>query len=321
VQACQGEAAVTRSIAVVLNAGSGIGRREGVQDRVAELCRAAGPMQLTAARDVQELCRAVEAALANGADAIVAGGGDGTLSRVAGYLAGTQVPLGILPLGTLNHFARDLGIPLELDVAMAVALKGHSERFDVGEVNGRVFLNNASLGLYPLIVRLRQQHPTRGFAKWAVAVWATLRELRRHREITVRIKTDDQVVVHRTPVVFVGNNEYQTVGLGTGTRSSLRDGRLAIYIVEAGGRRHLLRLAWRMLRGRPEERELEVLLTDAATIEPTASIVQLALDGEVDTFTSPLMFRVRPGALRVLVPRGETPANGSPIRAAGGDEP
>jgi YegS/Rv2252/BmrU family lipid kinase len=292
---------VEAPLVVVLNPSSGT-RGAGIPARVSALCQAAGrTAEITTAPDVEALCRAVEDAIASRAGAIVVGGGDGTLSCVAGLLAGHDIPLGVLPLGTLNHFARDLGIPQELDAAVQVVLAGHSERIDVGEVNGRVFLNNSSLGLYPLIVRLREQHPVRGPAKWAVALWATMREIRLHREIAVRIKVEGEVLVHRTPIVFVGNNEYRAAGLEMGTRASLRGGRLAIYVVKAGGRRHVLRLAWKMLTSR-EHDELEVLLAEAATIEPSGPRVHLAVDGEVAELRPPLEYRIRPAALRVLVP-------------------
>lgn len=301
-----------RPVVVVLNAASGSGRTE-TEQRVRDLCAPLGyDAHITATRDVEVLCRAVEDGIGEGADSIVVGGGDGTVSRVAGLLMERDIPLGVLPLGSFNHFARDLGLPLQLDEAVPVALLGRAERFDVGEVNGRSFVNNSSLGLYPLIVRLRAQHPVRGPAKWIVAAWATLREIRRPREMVVRISVDGEVVLHRTPIVFVGNNQYLTGGLDAGTRESLRDGRLAIYIVKAGARRHLLRLAWRMLRGRAQHNELEVLLTSAATIESTWSHLHMAVDGEVERFESPLEYRIRPAALRVRVPPASVPSSGEP---------
>jgi diacylglycerol kinase family enzyme len=224
------------------------------------------------------------------------------MCSVAGALAGRDVPLGVLPLGTLNHFAKDLGVPLDLDEAVRVVLAGQSERVDVGEVNGRVFLNNTSLGLYPLIVRQRAQHRVHGPAKWIVAAFATLREVRRHREITVRIVIDGKETIRRTPILFVGNNRYHAGGRDLGSRETLRGGRLAIYIVKGRGRRHLLRLAAKMLAGVGYREELEVLLADAATIEAGGARIEMAVDGELEHFEPPFEYRIRPGALRVLVP-------------------
>jgi YegS/Rv2252/BmrU family lipid kinase len=292
-----------RPIAVILNSASGTGKTEVVRERVAELCREAGrEAHITVAVDSDELRRSVEAALAANPEAIVAGGGDGTLCSVAGALAGRDLPLGVLPLGTLNHFAKDLGVPLDLDEAMRVVLAGRSERVDVGEVNGRVFLNNTSLGLYPLIVRQRAQHRVHGPAKWVVAAFATLREVRRHRELTVRIVIEGKETIHRTPILFVGNNRYHAGGRDLGSRETLRGGHLAIYIVKGCGRRHLLYLAAKMLAGVGYREELEVLLTDAATIEAGGTRIELAVDGELEYFEPPLKYRIRPQALRVLLP-------------------
>jgi diacylglycerol kinase family enzyme len=305
-----------RPVVVVLNAASGARRAEAIERQIRELCGVLGcDARITATPDVPALCRAVEVALVEGADSIVVGGGDGTVSRVAGLLVGRDTALGVLPLGTLNHFARDLGLPLQLDAAVRVALLGRTERFDVGEVNGRSFVNNSSLGLYPLIVRLRAQHPVGGLAKWAVAAWATLREIRRPREIVVRIRVNGEAVLHRTPIVFVANNRYQTGGFEAGTRASLRDGRLAIYIVKAGARRHLLRLAWRMLTRRAQHDELEVLLAESATLEAGGSPLRVAVDGEVEEFESPLEYRIRPAALRIRVTPASDPSTAEPPQA------
>lgn len=290
-------------IAVILNSDSGTGKTEAARERVAELCRAAGQeAHITVAGGGGELRRALDAAIAANPPAIVAGGGDGTMCSVAGALAGRDVPLGVLPLGTLNHFAKDLGLPLDLDEAVRVVLAGQSERVDVGEVNGRVFLNNTSLGLYPLIVRQRAQHRVHGPAKWIVAAFATLREVRRHREITVRIVIDGKETIRRTPILFVGNNRYHAGGRDLGSRETLRGGHLAIYIVKGRGRRHLLRLAAKMLAGVGYREELEVLLADAATIEAGGARIEMAVDGELQHFEPPFEYRIRPGALRVLVP-------------------
>jgi diacylglycerol kinase family enzyme len=303
----------SRPIAVLVNAASGAGRTEATEQRIRELCGALGcDAHITATRQIDELCRAAEAALDAGAGSLVVGGGDGTISRIASLVVGREATLGVLPLGTLNHFARDLGLPLQLDDAVGVALSGRVERFDVGEVNGRTFINNSSLGLYPLIVRLRAQRPVRGPAKWLVAAWATLREIRRPREIVVRISTEGETVLHRTPIVFIGNNRYLTGGLDLGTRESLQDGLLAIYIVKAGARRHLLRLAWRMLRRRAQHSELEVLLAKAATLEAGVARLRVALDGEVEELEPPLEYRIRPAALRVRVPPASVPSSGEP---------
>src|SRR5947199_3052283 len=109
------------------------------------------------AREGSELTELARSAVSNGARAVVAGGGDGTVSAVASALVGTDKALGVLPLGTLNHFAKDLCIPLEVVGAARNVCEGREVSVDVGEVNGRVFINNSGLGLYPHIVRRREK--------------------------------------------------------------------------------------------------------------------------------------------------------------------
>lgn len=243
---------------------------------------------------------------------LVAGGGDGTVNTVANALVNTTTPLGVLPLGTLNHFAKDLGIPLDLDAAIAVLLAGHTTQVDVGEVNGRIFLNNSSLGLYPRIVRLRQRHPARGIRKWLVAIWALFKTLERNPKMAVGIDAEGERVVTRTAIVFVGNNLYKMAGFEAGTREMLTGGKLAIYVLKSGGRPRVMRLAWRMFTGQAlRSGELDLLQVESATIELKHSAVPVALDGEVVTLEPPLEFRIRPAALSVLIPEPAPPSPGA----------
>lgn len=297
-------------VACILNPGSGVGSAEQISEQMATAFRAAGrEVRITLARSGTELTDAVRAAIAGKAAAVVAGGGDGTVSAVAAGLLGHQTPLGVLPLGTLNHFARDLGVPLGLEEAVAVILAGHTTAIDVGEVNGHSFLNNASLGLYPHIVLARRNHPARGMWKWVIAFWITLKVLARHRSMAVRLSVGDEVALRRTAIVFVGNNEYRAAGFAAGSRESLSGGTLAIYLVNAGGRSHplrLIRLAWHMVLGVALEGDhLELVRAPAVTVESRRSRLHIALDGEVNVFDVPLAFRTLPGALRVLVPAQE----------------
>jgi diacylglycerol kinase family enzyme len=231
------------------------------------------------------------------------GGGDGTINSGASAVLGRNIPLGVLPLGTLNHFAKDVGIPLDLDEAAGVVLSGVECKVDVGEVNGRIFLNNSSLGVYPAIVRLRDRYRTTVGGKWLAALWAALTILRRNPFMAVRISVEEQQVVRRTPLVLVSNNEYRAAGVNAGTRESLAKGRLALYVLNAEQRPGLLRLAWEVLiKGAEQAKEIDVVLVEEASIETRRRHLQVAADGEVFTLESPLNYRIRPGALRILVP-------------------
>jgi diacylglycerol kinase family enzyme len=247
---------------------------------------------------------AARAALADGAELVVAGGGDGTINAVASVLVGSGVAFGVLPLGTLNHFAKDLGIPLELDAAVRNLASGRRRQVDVGEVNDRIFLNNSSLGLYPDMVRDREKQQRRlGRGKWLAALWASLAALRRYPFLSLRVSVDGARLARRTPFVFIGNNEYTMQGLAIGARARLDGATLSVYVAQRPGRFGLLRFAWRALCGRlAQERDFDVLLSDQLEIDTRRRHLRVATDGEVTVMKTPLRYRIRPGALTVIVP-------------------
>jgi len=295
---------VTRSIAVVLNDSSGKGECAAAAKRLEEIFGETGAQaRITIARSGEELRQAMERAVEDGVHTLAAGGGDGTINTAAQAVVGSPVRLGVIPLGTLNHFAKDLGIPIEVDGAARVILDGRVCPVDVGEVNDCVFLNNSSIGVYPAIVRLRERYQATGRGKWIAALWATLTVLRRNPFLAVRLSAPGEAMVRRTPFVFVGNNEYRMTGLHAASRDRLTAGQLAVYVMNAERRRGLLGLAWSVvLKGVDQVEELELLTVPEATIETRRRRLQVALDGEVLTLESPLHYRIRPSALPVLVP-------------------
>jgi diacylglycerol kinase family enzyme len=303
-------------IAVVLNDASGSGNGAAAAKRLEEIFAAAGrEARITVVKGGSAVRTAAEDAVRSGCETLVAGGGDGTINAGASVVAGGDIPLGVIPLGTLNHFAKDLAIPLDLEAAARVVLEGVVCQVDVGEVNGLVFLNNSSLGVYPTIVRLRERYQASGLGKWIAALWASLTVLRRNPFMAVRIIAEAQALVRRTPFVLVGNNEYRMVGLQAGSRESLARGQLAVYVLSAERRIGLLRLAWQVLRrGVNEVKELDLLTVEQATVETLRRRLQVALDGEVVPLESPLVYRIRPAALRVHVPASTSACDPLPTR-------
>jgi diacylglycerol kinase family enzyme len=291
-------------IAVVLNDSSGSGDCAAKAKQLLEIFSAAGrEAWITVVSGGGEIRAAVERAVEQGCEVLVAGGGDGTINTAASVLVRHGIPLGVLPLGTRNHFAKDLKIPLGLEDAAKVVLDGGMCQVDVGEVNGRIFLNNSSLGVYPAIVRLRERYQASGVGRWIAALWASLAVLRRNPFMAVRIMVDDEAIVRRTPFVFVGNNEYRMVGLQAGSRDSLVNKHLAVYLLNAERRVGLMRLAWQIvIKGGEQVKELDLLTVPTATIETRRRHLQVALDGEVVALESPLEYRIMPAALRVHVP-------------------
>src|SRR4029450_6264872 len=169
---------MSASVHVILNPLAGTHARapEDLPQQLDALFKAQGiSPRIALARRGAEVRKLAWSAVRELSQLVIAGGGDGTVNTVAAALVGTEVVLGVLPLGTLNHFAKDLGLPLELGGAVQTIGAGHTVRIDVGEVNGQMFLNNSSLGLYPRIVRHRQKQTERlGRGKWPAFLWATL---------------------------------------------------------------------------------------------------------------------------------------------------
>jgi diacylglycerol kinase family enzyme len=245
-----------------------------------------------------------ESVVKSDADVVIVGGGDGTLSTVAGVLAGTSMPLGILPLGTLNHFAKDLGIPFDLKSAATVIAARNISSVDVGEVNGHVFINNSSLGLYPLMVLDRDAQRRRtGSSKWVAMISAMLKVFHRFPLVHVRLTTDTEKVVRKTPLVFVGNNCYQLDLFHIGSRACLNHGDLSLYVANAQTRWGLVKLTMRAMLGWLEQsRDFEALSLTNCLIESRRALIHVAVDGEVIQLKPPLQYRVRAGALRVCLP-------------------
>lgn len=299
--------------AIIINATSGTNDKESASERLRELFAARGlKPRLTLARSGEEIVELARRAVREDCNPVVAGGGDGTINAVASQVVGTNRLFGVLPLGTLNHFAKDLKIPLDLEGAAGNILDGRAVSVDVGEVNGRIFLNNSSLGLYPSIVRHREKQQERlGRGKWPAFIWATLSVLRRYPFLTVRLSTDDQEMIRRTPFIFVGNNEYEMESFNVGARSCLDAGHLSLYTAHRTGRLGLLRFAFRALfGGLRDENDFDAICTKEVFVETRRSRLRVATDGEVTVMNTPLHYRVLPGALRVLVPRPEEAGQG-----------
>ena len=297
---------MSRSIVVILNAAAGaVTSRPAIAAEVRDLFQAAGRdagiVTLQAGQNPTEAARDASTRAA----IVVAAGGDGTVSSVAAGIIESAAALGVLPLGTLNHFAKDAHIPLDLSEAVAVIAAGNTGRVDVGTVNDRVFVNNSSIGVYPDIVREREALRERGYRKWPAMAVATRRVLKRYQGMTVRIEVEGQVRSWRTPFVVVGNNEYAIDGLQVGARIRLDAGRLFLYVSPRSRARDIPVLLAKAVAGRASRSgAFEIIAAAGATIDARrARLVPVATDGEVVTLGTPLRYRSRPGALRVVIPR------------------
>jgi YegS/Rv2252/BmrU family lipid kinase len=235
---------------------------------------------------------------------LVAAGGDGTVNSVASTLVDSDKILGVLPTGTLNHFARDLGIPFDLKAAAHTIVAGHTTEVDVAEVNKRIFLNNSSLGLYPIIVRERQKRERLGLRKWPAFIWAAIQAFRRYPFLDVRLRVNGEFLDRTTPFVFIGNNEYAMDAFNIGLRPRLDRGVLSIYITDRTTRLGLITLALRALVGRlRDDKDFLAISSEHVEIETARKRLRVAFDGEIDVMEAPLRYRVRTRALRVIVPK------------------
>jgi diacylglycerol kinase family enzyme len=239
-----------------------------------------------------------------GLDAVVAGGGDGTISSVAEALVSGSLPLGVLPMGTRNNFARDLGIPLELEGAVEVIAGGRVCRIDVAEVNGRFFINNSSIGTYPRAVLEREEDRKKfGLPKWLATVIAVLKVFRRQPLLRIRFELDGKAYVRSTPFLFVGNNLYAVNLFEVKFRSCLTDGKLCVYCTNCDGFGCLLGLFWQALWNRLDQADdFEMHTGSELLVYPGRRRIRVAKDGEVIRLETPLRYVVHRAGLPVIMP-------------------
>ena len=246
------------------------------------------------------------AAAEGDAKIIVAGGGDGTISSIAAHTSRAGKVLGVLPLGTLNNFSKDLGIPQSLEGAVRTIAGGEVKSIDLAEVNGRMFINNSSIGLYPNMVRRRVKHQQLGRGKWNAAFWASVRMFKLSPFLKVRINLHGRDFERKTPFVFVGNNEYEMDLYNIGRRVRMDDGKLSVYFLHRGGRWGVTMLMLRTIFGGLRQwRDFEAVSTEDVTIRTRRRRLLVAFDGEVAVMETPLKYKTLPKALQVIVPKAE----------------
>jgi diacylglycerol kinase family enzyme len=290
----------------ILNSASGSHPGPELREKLSRIFAESGtPARILLASSGAEIPALARRAVKENSQTIVAGGGDGTVNAVANELMGSSsITLGVLPLGTLNHFAKDLHIPQDLEGAARNLTIGRVISVDVGEVNGRIFLNNSSLGIYPSIVRhCEEQQKKKGRKKWVAFAQASVSVLRHYSLLRVRLLLDGQELLRKTPLVFIGNNRYEMEGLNIGERRGLDAGELFLFVAKRAGRVDLVRLAFRALLGRLHEAgDFDALITKQFSIQTRRPRTIVSTDGEVNQMNTPLNYRTHPGALRVIVP-------------------
>jgi diacylglycerol kinase family enzyme len=305
------------AIVVFVNAASGAPGKQVIADELSnEFARHGAQAEVVFVKPGCDMCEEVRRAVREGARIAVAAGGDGTVNAVASVVAGTETALGVLPLGTLNHFAKDLGIPLDLAQAVETIVRGEVRRVDVAEVNGRLFVNNSSVGVYPTVVRKREAQQRLGKGKWSAFAHAILTVVGRYPLIRVTVEVDGRAVTRKTSLVFIGNNEYELNGLRIGKRSRLDAGKLAAYLPHGAGRWRIVWFALRGLFGRLRDgKDFDVFHAAELSIFVNRPKMTVATDGEVTVLDMPLEYRIRPGGLAVVAPP-PVPTDASTAEAA-----
>ena len=316
-RACKGAAEASATgpaglrLRVLINSGGGTVRRLGVERLHQRLTVAftahdvAAELVFVPGADLRERAVAArDAALDGKLDGVVVGGGDGTMGSVAGVLAGTGVPMGVLPVGTLNHFAKDLGVPLELELAVALIARRHVRAVDVGEINGTVFVNNSLIGVYPYMVAERERRRRlHKLGKWPAMTLAFFRMLARFPRRRLTLTAQGVTTPYRTPCLFIGVNEYDLERMKLRRTRGLDQGRLWILVAKQRDAAAFLWLACRMVfGGLSQSADFDTLRVVEAEVRTRASRVPVSHDGEVTRLRGPLHYRLRPGDLKVFAP-------------------
>ncbi|RUT32478.1 diacylglycerol kinase [Arsenicitalea aurantiaca] len=305
---------------VILNSSAGTADATGITaEALAEMFATRGMEAVIDARADHPFAERIAEALAGPAEIIVAGGGDGTITGLSNALMGTEKTLAVLPLGTVNALARDLGIPLELEAAVDLLAQGEPRRIDVGLVNGEAFLHKVVVGVIPGVAAGREH--LRGRRDLG-AVLGMLRyfsrRLARARRLAVAITTDSgDRRVERVQALAVANNAYDEAFGRFFSRERLDAGHLTLYVLKHLTMADVVRLTTEMFLGRWQEDEaLQVEKVSGVTIESRKPSVSVMLDGEVQIMETPLVFTMRPLALSVLTPPPQDATEDLEVRAA-----
>lgn len=294
---------------IVLNAASGRSDRDDVRGRLEQVFEQAGRrhafLPVDADRPIADVARQAVRSASREGGVVVAAGGDGTVSAVAQEVHAGGCILGVVPRGTFNYFAREHGIPQEAEVAARALLRARPAPVQVGRVNERLFLVNASLGLYRQLLEDREAAKSQLGRSRVVAMAAGLMTLLRARhQLRLTLEAGGQVRQLRTPSLFIGNNRLQFDRLGLPEGEVLERGCLGAILVRAIGTGAMLGLALRGALGRLNEAEnLLSFPVRRLTVHPHGyRLIKVATDGEVHRMRAPLEFRVEPEPLMLMLP-------------------
>lgn len=240
---------------------------------------------------------------------VVAAGGDGTLNAVAKRLMHTNIPMGVIPLGTFNYVARVLDIPIDVFSAAEVIATGKFREVHVATINDQIYLNNASLGLYPLFIKKRELY-NQHFGRFPLNAYTSGLDvlLREHKSLKLSINVDGQKYPVATPLIFFGNNQLQLCDMKLRIAECAANGKLAGVVVAKSDRFSLLKMLLKLIQGKIEQTpDVYTFCAENITVGCKKDKVTVAIDGEIMELETPLNFSVQKSSLKVMVPNVITP--------------
>lgn len=298
-----------KPVTIIWNARSGWNEGEEECNKVRNVLAEVDPeVEVQRIGEGQDITAEARKHIENGSKVLVAAGGDGTITAVACAVVKTDTALGVIPAGTLNHFARDLGISLNPEEAAGQLRGGKQITVDVGEVNGRVFLNNSVLGLYPVYRAARGMFESKGlgksaFGRFFAVVGGIARAFWRLPHLRVRVVADGETRSLKTPFVLIANNEHELERGRIGKRAAMDRGHLWVYVMRHSSRWSLLKYFVQYVVGRFSKREVfEELQAKEVSIDVRRKRISVGIDGEIVKLKAPLQYRCLPGVLNVIAP-------------------
>ncbi len=295
------------SIEVILNARSGPQRSKEACQGLEKVFRQAGRSFHISVVTGEKIEKVLEEKAASDCEVLVAAGGDGTICGVAEAARRSGKTLGVVPLGTFNYFARNLGIPLEVEEAARVVVEGKMVRAPLLDLDGRLILNNTSIGIHPAILMKRRQLYRRwGRSQVTAYLSVMMTAFRPAPRLRVRLETDDGELVRETPLVLICSNAFQIENFALEGKECLEEGKFALYVARHSGRATIVKLALRTILHRLRAGiDYEVICATDVTIETLRRRrMRAAVDGELEKLNSPMRFRVA-DPVCVLVPQEE----------------
>jgi len=314
------------TIHVVMNAGSGNddkdSSRAALERAFAQRGNAVRFHLIENPDDIEETVQEAKQACIDQPGVLVAAGGDGTVNASVAAIAGSDIPFAVVPLGTFNYFARDIGMPLEPAAAASAILGGTIVPTHVARINHKPFLVNASIGLYVRLIQERERHEARLGRNRVVAVASGLvTALRGHYSMTLEMVVDGKPRTVRTPLVFLGKNYLQLKNLDFDIAAGIAAGQVGVITIEDAGPLTMVAIAWRALIGKPERAEkLNAFCVEKLEIKTRRPLISAVVDGEIMVLKSPLKIEIERNALQVVQPSATDSEAEPNALVAAGDE-